>query len=130
MTHKKKNSSQNLHKPNYKPISPLQTTPETHEHAATNHHTTPPHTHEPRKCTQKYPEITTIPRRSDFPSLTSTSDHQKRLCHNPTSKNPTQETPSRWRSSSMNCSNLFNLSFEGCFSKLKNWVGTGSEREM
>ena len=38
---KKKNSSQNLHKPNYKPISPLQTTPETHEHAATNHHTKP-----------------------------------------------------------------------------------------
>ena len=30
----------------------------------------------------------------------------------------------------MNYSNLFNLGFEGCFSKLKNRVGTGCEREM
>ena len=125
MTHKKK-SSQNLHKPSYKSISSLQTTLETHEHVAANHHTTLPHTHEPRKRTQKYLEIATIPRWSDFPSL----DHQKRLYHNPTSKNPTRETPSKWRSSSMNCSNLFNLGFEGHFSKLKNRVGTGSEREM
>ena len=73
---KKKKSSQNLHKPNYKLISPLQTTLETHEHATANHHTTPPHTHEPRKHTQKYPEIATIPRRSNFPSLTSTPDPQ------------------------------------------------------
>ena len=30
--------------------------------------------------------------------------------------------------SSMNCSNLFNLGFKGCFSKLKNRLGTGSEQ--
>ena len=75
MTHKKKKkSSQNLHKPSYKPISPLQSMPKTHEHAAANHHTMPPHTHEPRKHTQKYLEIATIPSQSYFPNLTSTPD--------------------------------------------------------
>ena len=76
---KKKKSSQNLHKPSYKLILPLQTTPETHEHATANHHTTPPHTHEPIKCTKKYPEIATIPRWFDFPSLTSMPDPRPTL---------------------------------------------------